>query len=52
MVLVAPVAGAHPLVAIVLTHIFLQRLERVTVRTVLGALLVLGGIVLIALGTD
>ena len=52
VILVAPLAGTHPLVAIVLTHFFLQRLERVTWRTVLGALLVAGGVVLIAVGNE
>ena len=50
VVLVAPLTGTSPLIAIVLTHFFLQRLERVTWRTVVGALLVVTGVVLIALG--
>ena len=52
VVLVAPLTGVHPLVAILLTHIFLQRLERVTWRTVLGATFVVVGIVLIAVGNS
>ena len=52
VVLVAPVVGVSPLVSIVLTHFFLQRLERVTWRTVLGAVLVVGGVSLIAFGTE
>ena len=52
VVLVAPLTGVHPLVAILLTHIFLQRLERVTWRTVLGATFVVAGVVLIAVGTS
>ena len=52
VVLVAPLAGTSPLLSIALTHIFLQRLERVTWRTVLGAVLVLGGVGLIAVGTE
>ena len=51
VVLVAPLVGTSPLVSIILTHLFLQRLERVTWRTVLGAILVVGGVVAIALGT-
>ena len=50
VVLVAPLVGASPLVSIVLTHLFLQRLERVTWRTVIGALLVVAGVALVVLG--
>ena len=52
VVLVAPVVGTSPLVSIALTHVFLQRLERVTWRTVLGALLVAGGVAVVALGAE
>ena len=52
VVLVAPVTGISPLVAIVLTHLFLKRLERVTWGTVLGALLVVGGVVLVTVGNQ
>ena len=50
VVLVAPVAGTHPLVSIVATHFFLKRLERVTRRTVAGAALVVIGVAFIAIG--
>ncbi len=50
VVLVAPVAGTSPLVSILMTHLFLQRLEKVTWRTVGGALLVVAGVVLVTLG--
>ena len=50
VVLVAPVTGAHPLFAIVLTYFFLKRTEAVTRRTVLGAVLVVVGVALIAFG--
>ena len=48
--LVMPVSGTFPLWAILMTHLFLQRLERVTLRTVLGAGLVVVGVGLIAVG--
>jgi drug/metabolite transporter (DMT)-like permease len=51
IILVAPITGTSPLVSILLTHFFLQRLEKVTWRTVTGALLVVGGVVLIAVGS-
>ena len=50
VVLVAPVSGAYPLISILLTYIFLKRLEKVSVRTVLGALLVVAGVALVTMG--
>ena len=50
VVLVAPLAGTSPLLAVLLTHVFLQRLETVTWPTVAGALLVVVGVALIAVG--
>ena len=47
---VAPLTGVYPLVAILLTHMFLQRLERVTRRSVAGGILVVVGVTLIAAG--
>ena len=52
VVLVAPLTGAHPLVSILLIHVFLQRLEQVSWRTVLGATLVVAGVVLISVGNN
>ena len=52
VVLVAPLVGISPLVAIVLTHLFLQRLEKVTWRTLAGALLVVAGVVLVTVGNQ
>lgn len=51
VVVASPIAGANPLVAIVMSHIFLQRLERVSVRTVVGAILVVVGVALVTMGT-
>ena len=51
VVIASPVAGANPLVAILMTHIFLQRLERVSVKTVIGAMLVVAGVALVTIGT-
>ena len=52
VVLVAPLAGTYPLVAILLTHVFLQRIERVTWHSVLGAFLVVVGVVLFTVGRE
>lgn len=50
VVVATPVTGAYPLVAIVLSYLFINRMERVTWRTWLGGLLVVGGVVSVALG--
>jgi transporter family protein len=52
VVIVVPVSSVYPLISILLTHIFLQRIERVTWRTVLGTSMLAGGVVLIALGKE
>jgi len=49
-ILVAPLAAVHPLFSVLLTLIFLRGLEKVTKRTILGAFLVVGGVILITLG--
>lgn len=51
VVVVAPVSSVTPLISLALAHIFLQRLERITRRTWLGALLVVAGVILVTLGS-
>lgn len=48
--LASPIGALNPLVAMALTHIFLQRLERVTPRMIAGAALVVVGVILVILG--
>ncbi len=48
--LVSPVAAVVPLFSLVMSYIFLRSIERVTLRTVLGALAVVAGVVLIVIG--
>lgn len=48
VVVVSPVTSVHPLFALLFAHLFLQHLERVTLRVALGAALVVGGVVLVA----
>ena len=50
--LVTSVSGTYPLMAIVISHFFLKRLERVTLRNVTGAVLVVSGVILIAFGYE
>lgn len=50
VVLVAPVTSIFPLVTLLCAQLFLQRWERVGLRVWLGTVLVVGGVVLVALG--
>ena len=50
VILASPIVATYPLIAMILAHIFLQRLERVTLRMVLGAILVAVGISFVVLG--
>ena len=50
VMLASPIVATYPLIAMTFTHIFLQRLERVTLRMVLGAILVAVGITFVVLG--
>ena len=50
VILASPIVAIYPLIAMTLTHIFLQRLERVTLRMVLGAILVAVGITFVVVG--
>ena len=50
VVLMAPLTGTYPLFAILLTHVFLQRLDRVTWHTLIGGALVVVGVTLVAAG--
>ena len=49
-ILVAPLAAVHPLFSVLLALVFLRGMERVTARTILGTLLVIGGVILITFG--
>lgn len=51
VVVVSPLSGANPLAAILMTHVFLKRLERVSMRTVAGAILVVAGVALVTIGS-
>ena len=47
---VSPINASSPLFTLLLAHIFLQRLERITPLLVVGTLLSVGGVVLVVLG--
>ncbi|MBM3947404.1 MAG: hypothetical protein FJ315_08435, partial [SAR202 cluster bacterium] len=48
VVVVSPLVGTHPLFAILFSYLFLRSLERVTLRLLIGALLVTAGVAVIA----
>ena len=47
--IVSPVTATSPLIILLMAHLFLRRLERVTPRIWLGAILVVSGVILITL---
>jgi drug/metabolite transporter (DMT)-like permease len=49
---VAPISSAYPLVTVLLVLLFLRRTEVVSWRTILGAALIVSGIILIALNRN
>ena len=52
VVVISPVVAVSPLVSLALAHLFLQRMEKITRRTVLGTLLVVLGVVIITLSRN
>ena len=48
VVVVAPVTGTNPLFSIILAWVFLRRMERLTPRVVLGAVLVVAGVTVVS----
>lgn len=52
VVVVSPVFSLNPVVALVLAHFFLQRLERITLPLVLGTLFAVGGVITVIVGTQ
>lgn len=49
LVVSAPIVGAYPLVSIILAWIFIRKLDRITWKTLCGALLVIIGITLVSI---
>ena len=49
LVVVSPILAINPLITLFLAHIFLNKLEKITLRTVLGTILVVLGVCVIAL---
>ena len=50
VVVVAPLYSTFPLWTLLLSHIFIARLEVITLRLVIGALFAVGGVIAVALG--
>ena len=47
---VAPIVSVSPLITLILVRIFLERLERISLRLVIGALVVVAGTVMVVVG--
>ncbi len=47
VVLVSPMIAINPIITLTLTHFFLQRLEHISLRLVIGTLLIIGGAAII-----
>ena len=47
LVVVSPVVAINPMVTLLLTHILLKRLEKISIRTILGSCLVVTGVVVV-----
>ena len=52
VIVVSPVFALNPVVALVLAHFFLQRLERITLPLVLGTLFAVSGVIAVIIGTQ
>ena len=52
VVVISPIVSSSPLVTLLLAHVFLTRLERVTRRLVFGAMLTVCGVLLVVLGSQ
>lgn len=50
VVVVAPIMATFPLWTLLLSHIFIARLEQITLRLVIGALFAVAGVIAVALG--
>ena len=50
VVIVSPIVATNPLVTLLLAHIFLARLERITRQVVYGSVFAIGGIILVVVG--
>lgn len=51
VVVVSPLSSLNPVVTLVLAHLFLQRLEKVTLRVVIGTLMAVAGAALVVIGS-
>ena len=50
VVIVAPILATFPLWTLLLSHIFIARLEQITLRLTIGTLITVAGVVAVAIG--
>ena len=52
LVVVSPILAINPIFAIILSSIFINRLEKITIRLVLGAVCISAGVILVTLSLN
>ena len=50
VVVISPIVSISPLITLVIAWVFLRQIERITLPLLFGALLVVGGVILVAVG--
>ena len=50
VVVISPIVSVSPMITLILAWVLLRQMERITLPLVLGALLVVGGVALVAIG--
>ena len=50
VVIVAPILATFPLWTLLLSHIFISRLEQITVRLIIGTVITVAGVIAVVLG--
>jgi len=50
VVIVSPIQSTNPLFTLLWSYLFLRRLERITLRLILGSILIVFGVILITIG--
>jgi drug/metabolite transporter (DMT)-like permease len=52
IIVVSPLTSLQPVFALAEAHLFLQRLEKITLPLVLGTLIIVGGVIAITFGIE
>ena len=52
VIVVSPIVAIFPLITLIISHLFLKRLERITWRLVAGTLVVVAGVIMVVIGQN